>query len=533
MFKKIIPRIHRGNVLPLTLFLFLISGGSGMWWQTNQIKSEYLNNSGGFDVVQFMESDNFANLFYEEGNLINIYAGEGTISKSGSKKEIKIQESSTYEISAGDHILMNENSRASIEWFDGSISRLEGKIDLIIQKAEYDTHNPASTQISLFASEGKIWNKVNRLIDSGSEFKIESNESIAGVRGSTFNYFIATSQPPVVDCIEHAVYVQSKSQDKEDIIVEGMQATIQQNDLKIGKIPSEEISQSWYTSNKKLDKISAELNKEKYLNSIQALVGPLPNEPGYELKIELMNSYMNSIQDNEEKKLAEAKIGRMQFYESILLANKEGINPTQITANMNQSAQVWKMNSELRNPSDAPLINENKKRAENEQMKNELKLLEKVMGDILPDEINLYQAKEIIRQTHIELEIIPDKRLAMEERVLEDKFYEIIDLTQNEANNKIIEEQISKYENQINQIRPNLQNSKLKTIHNKLIESLTEESKKSIRTDQLLNLIEESNTSENRNSNNNDNNKDKGRSDEKNPNSTKNDNIDIPSDNIE
>lgn len=416
--------------------------------QKEIISSKQVAEGNGFNLNELL-SLNEKEGFYEDINQLIIKRGNATIIRNnGSIKKVSAEGI----LNAGDTLKINQGSEAEIRWFEGSISRLTEGTELTIKTATYDKDNIGQTKIRIFAKAGTIWSKVVSLVDGESEFSILSTNSIAGVRGSTFNYVLENGNP-TVESIEHSAFLSMLDENNEikesKTIISGQQATIEESKLKIDPIEDEKLMDLWHKNNASKDIKETKKLKKKNLEQITKLAGSLPGDIDYEKKNEAILKYLESTKTPEERIMAELKIGRMRVYEAIALIKKAEAGKSEehkanyyaalesYKSSHQLAAKGWQTQTELKAAKDSiaePLdiahadIGSGLEAEVNNQIKNELKVLDRALEGILADEESLYEIKIHIRQAHVELETDPKKKKQAKEKAMERKQFELNDL---------------------------------------------------------------------------------------------------------
>jgi hypothetical protein len=121
---------------------------------------------------------------------------EGPAAVAGSNQPLAVGS----ELHEGDTVQTGEGGRIEIALSSGSIIRLGEGTRLTLQAAQ-----PQKTfSARLFA--GNLWTKVHKLI-SGESFEVETENGVAGVRGTEFRVEAAQGQPDLVRVYEGVVQV--------------------------------------------------------------------------------------------------------------------------------------------------------------------------------------------------------------------------------------------------------------------------------------------------------------------------------------
>ncbi len=397
-----------------------------------------------YDVDSLLVEDSFADL-YAESNRLEVTSGTATITQSDG---VSIEVSKEQNVNVGDVITVSEDSTATLHWFDGSISRLQAGTELTIEAADYNPENVSETDIKFNVVSGEVWSKVIDLVDEDSSFLSEGGTVVAGVRGSAFNFIVPKIGPVEVKSFEHAAFIASLDDDgeieegTEETIVSGEQVTVEDDEITVEEIPEEELSSDWVKENTERDEKAKEEFQERNLNRLKRLAGPLPGEPGYEKKQEAIQERLDSIEDPEERAEFEAKIARVQAHEAIALAASN-------KGDGDVAEKIAEVAERIEN-ADIPLAQKEKIKA---QLQNEVKAASRAVSQTLPDNEELYELKQALREQHLELEDNPEKKERIQEKLAERKLFEVDDLTKKDnVKAEIIERQLEKIEEEFGEI---------------------------------------------------------------------------------
>lgn len=97
-------------------------------------------------------------------------------------------------------------SKALIDFFDNSVTRLKENTNLEITEMDVNPENQMETNILLKLNAGQVWNKVTKIVTQDSSFEVETYNTIAAVRGSAFDIKVEEeTQATEIIVIEHAV----------------------------------------------------------------------------------------------------------------------------------------------------------------------------------------------------------------------------------------------------------------------------------------------------------------------------------------
>ena len=132
-------------------------------------------------------------------------------------------------LSTGTGIRTGPDSHAVITFFEGSTAKLEPDTYLEIKQLEDDGQ---STRITLKQWLGRTWNRVTKMMDSGSHYEIETPSATATVRGTLFTTEVGETGTTTVSTTEGLVSVVARG--KEVPVSEH-----QQTEVETGMAPSQ------------------------------------------------------------------------------------------------------------------------------------------------------------------------------------------------------------------------------------------------------------------------------------------------------
>ena len=90
----------------------------------------------------------------------------------------------------GDAVRTGDDGRADIEYFDGSVTRLDAGTELVLKELASVPDVPNSKTIVADQTSGKTLNRVVELTDSESRFETETPSAVASVRGTIYVVFV-------------------------------------------------------------------------------------------------------------------------------------------------------------------------------------------------------------------------------------------------------------------------------------------------------------------------------------------------------
>lgn len=89
-------------------------------------------------------------------------------------------------LQAGDAVRTGFDGRAEIEYFDGSLTRLDGDTTFTLRELASMPDEPDSKLIEAEQAEGRTFERVTEITDSQSRFDVETPTATASVRGTSY-----------------------------------------------------------------------------------------------------------------------------------------------------------------------------------------------------------------------------------------------------------------------------------------------------------------------------------------------------------
>jgi len=392
------------SLLLIVVILVVVFSGNG------QVPLDQIN------IQNFIKPVSAAD-FYNDENTLEINQGTAVVKRAAGESE-DISDETT--VSIGDHVSISEDGLATLTWFDESITRLKGGTEIEIQEADYNPENISETDISYELVEGEVWNKISNLVDSESEFLVSHGTVVAGVRGTTNNISVWNDEF-VVESIKHATFVaQVDSQTKEFVqkkpVVKGKHAVISKRamqkdeplEIRVLEIQDDVMEDSWYRDNLELDTEAEEEIRERQMQRLEERVGMLPGDPGYQEKDRLIKQMLRDTDDPREREEIKLRLAEIKMMEGILMMEKDEDIPLE---NMNM---------------------ERIKRQLGEFEDEHLRMMDKVLTHVLPDDEELYALKQELRDQQVRNEEDIFHRQELEERFLEREIFEAHDYIEGE-----------------------------------------------------------------------------------------------------
>jgi hypothetical protein len=130
-------------------------------------------------------------------------AGEVLVQKQGSTTWI--QAVSGMKLNAGDRLKTGGNSTTEIIFFEGSVVEVESDSEILLSEMTV-APNTGSTSIHLNQLVGHTVNRVQKLVDSASNYEVETPAGSAVVRGTAFKSYVRDDGYTIIYCNEGAVW---------------------------------------------------------------------------------------------------------------------------------------------------------------------------------------------------------------------------------------------------------------------------------------------------------------------------------------
>jgi len=238
---------------------------------------------------------------YEEDNRLEVIEGTATVARaSGDEEEVATETT----VDVGDTITVSAEGKATLYWFDHSISRLAGGTELTIDQAAYNPENINEADIGFEVISGEVWSKVQAIVDEDSEFLSYSGGVVAGVRGSVYNHAVRGDEV-VIDSIAHALRV------GDETLTSGEQGGFDKDSGETSfkkDIPEDAWEKPWYKGNIEQDAMAHKQMMAMMMSKLRLSIGVMPGEPTFEDQMARLEKFMNSKASPAEKAAVKAKI---------------------------------------------------------------------------------------------------------------------------------------------------------------------------------------------------------------------------------
>ena len=238
---------------------------------------------------------------YEESNRLEVTEGTVTVKRANGAQEKVTNET---EVGVGDHIIVDADSRATLHWFDFSVSRLAPGTELLIDKADYNPENINETDIGFEVVSGEVWSKVQAIVDEDSEFLGHAGDVVAGVRGSVFNILVEDDEVKI-HSIEHALTAGDRTYTSGEWGVFDKESGENQA---WGDIPLDDWNSDWFKANVGNDQEDKQRLMKKMMTKMKALLGTAPGDLDFQAKVAEWDVFMQSDAPDKKKNELKAKI---------------------------------------------------------------------------------------------------------------------------------------------------------------------------------------------------------------------------------
>lgn len=294
--------------------------------------------------------------------------GDARIKNAGDSNWYNVKEGQV--LKQGQTIKTGGDGEVTINFYNQTVSRIGTNTEVELNALFIDSDNYEQAKTGLGVKIGNVWSRVLNLLDKESEFEIRSDNTVAVVRGTTFNFEVDENDVATVSSLEDSVEVsavQMEERVNEEtgktekvlrvlnrvIVSSGTEAVIDQKqsgdelrDIEVAAISQEKKDSTWFKKNiedsekfeayisakrdEELKKMTGLLPDSKLLYSIKrvaeesrlaaaSIIPALGQETKtYTLRRAVELEYLDEI---GEKNLSDEDKLRLQKIIDILLAN--------------------------------------------------------------------------------------------------------------------------------------------------------------------------------------------------------------------
>ena len=149
------------------------------------------------------------------------------------------------QLAVGDRITTDADGLGTVNWFDGSLTRLGGNADFRVEELGEEGDRKIVGHLEF----GESWHRVQEATGSGSRFEVRTSNAVASVRGTAF----------LVRCIPNCRYgvasgqVQVVTDGGESATLDGGEQVEEDEDGDLGEIEPLDTDDPWLQMNQDLD----------------------------------------------------------------------------------------------------------------------------------------------------------------------------------------------------------------------------------------------------------------------------------------
>jgi hypothetical protein len=129
--------------------------------------------------------------------------GEVSVQKQGASTWIEAV--SGMKLNEGDRLKTGGNSTTQVVFFEGSVVDVGADSEILLDEMAIAPHT-GSTSIHFKQLVGNTVNRVQKLVDSSSNYEVETPEGSAVVRGTAFNSYVGLNGFTIIHCDEGTVW---------------------------------------------------------------------------------------------------------------------------------------------------------------------------------------------------------------------------------------------------------------------------------------------------------------------------------------
>lgn len=373
------------------------------------------------------------------------------------------------EVHEGDAIRTGADGLVVINFYDASTSRIAADSEVNLVKVFLDQKNYAKQQIRLKTSTGRIWSRVLQLMDRESSYEIQSNKTVATVRGTAFDFNSQQEQQTEVDVTESVVDVATFSDDEQtngegeptylhqQLIGEGQETVVDESseqslqEFSVQNIPDEKKNSAWFQDNLMADQEFEKMVRERKEELLKEMSSILPDSPLYGLKRRAESIRMAMATDQSEKVALSLQFAQERLTEVQQLA----MDPTKTDLalqTMNEFQTALQSIPNLENNLLPAQIDPMAIQLAKENLRNQVTLFQDVLRPMTPDQAG-YDIKAQLEQLEMDrLAATPEERNFVQLRQAQERLYEAR-ILQEQGNQELANQQIQKFEQTLEPLR--------------------------------------------------------------------------------
>ncbi len=235
-------------IIGILIFLFL--AGIGLWWwQKNSYKPQSFTG-GAMEALA------------KESIVLEILKGQAEINLSGVSKTFNAPLSQ--EIEKGAKITTLEESQAQIIFPTGSVARLDSNTTIDLEEFLDESQQ---TDIKIKLDSGNLWSRVQRLIDKETSYEVQTSNTVAVVKGTSFNISFQEGQTKLA-VLSNAVQLKVLDPQTKQVLTGGEAEVAAGQEIETDLVspptpekpllpkplPTEKMEQPWFKNNFDQDK---------------------------------------------------------------------------------------------------------------------------------------------------------------------------------------------------------------------------------------------------------------------------------------
>ncbi|MFH1533932.1 MAG: DUF5667 domain-containing protein [Nitrospirota bacterium] len=201
-----------------------------------------------FTMFMFMGVSN--NVVYaSEFTTLDSFEGEVHIERDGEMIELE-EDMRLYE---KDRIITGADGKATVKFFDDSVSRLSGDTEILIDVLHRPVGSTVISYVEIDLINGNMWSKVLNLVEKKSSFVVQSSDIFTATKKAAFNVSVDNMEVEV-DVYKNVVDVVTAHE--VETVVSGQKAVLnQENNVEVTKIAKEVKESDWVKENLDTDRV--------------------------------------------------------------------------------------------------------------------------------------------------------------------------------------------------------------------------------------------------------------------------------------
>ncbi|NIA01780.1 MAG: hypothetical protein GWP15_00170 [Nitrospirae bacterium] len=201
-----------------------------------------------FTMFMFMGVS--TDVVYASGfTVLDSFEGEVSVERDGEMIELE----KDMRIFEKDRIVTGADGKATIRFFDDSVSRLSGETEIVIDVLYRPVESIVTSYVEIDLLSGNMWSKVLNLVEKKSLFVIQYSDVFTATRKAAFNVSVFDADVEV-DVYKNVVEVVTPK--VVETVVSGEKAVLgQESYVEVTKIEEEDKASDWVKGNLDNDKI--------------------------------------------------------------------------------------------------------------------------------------------------------------------------------------------------------------------------------------------------------------------------------------